>query len=292
MKDLLNKKEITALLHLLDDPDEAVYEQVSERLLSYGKPIINNLEAYWEEVKSDEAQERIEQLIHHLQFEDLRASFYEWKRAPKDILTAAILVSRFNYPELDEEQIHKQIEKIRRNIWLELNNYLTPMEQINVTNSILFNYCKHRGAELDYQHPEAFLLQNILETKKGNAIGNGILYLILAEMLDIPLRALDIPQQFILGYQDLQHAALNPKGHNSEKLKFYVDGLTGQMYSHKDIENYFKRVNVPPTTNFFRCKTNTETILYLLEQYSMCFDNDRQQYKKKELEELISILKK
>ena len=113
----------------------------------------------------------------------------------------------------------------------------------------------------------------------------------MAEKLDIPLRALNIPQQFILGYEDLQHAALNPQGHNSEKLKFYVDGLTGQMYSHKDMENYFKRVNVPPTTNYFRCKTNSEAIIYLLEQYALCFDNDRQQYKKEEIEKLISILK-
>ena len=62
------------------------------------------------------------------------------------------------------------IEKMRRNVWLELNNYLTPLEKINVLTSILYNYYKLKGVEIAYSQPEDFLINKTLETKKGNAI--------------------------------------------------------------------------------------------------------------------------
>lgn len=285
-----DNKEILALLHLIDDPDEEVYGTVSQRLLSFGRPIIPHLEAAWETIENQDAQERIEGLIHRLQFEDLSDLFISWKKDKGNLLEGAILVAKFNYPDLDEAEIRKQIEKIRRNTWLELNNYLTPMEQINVINSILFNYYKHRGAELDFSHPEGFLLNKILETRKGNPVGNGLLYLILCELLDVPLSALSIPHQFILGYFDSSYEALNPRGHASEKIKFYVDGLTGQMYSHKDMENYFKRLQIPPVNPHFKPMNNAQTLQFVIEQYAKCFDSEKEADKIAELQHLSGLL--
>jgi hypothetical protein len=40
--------EITALFHLIDDPDEEVFNAISQKIVDYGKPIIPNLEHLWE----------------------------------------------------------------------------------------------------------------------------------------------------------------------------------------------------------------------------------------------------
>ena len=72
----------------------------------------------------------------------------------------------------------QEIEKIRRNIWLELNNYLTPLEQINIVTSILYSYYGLKGNETNYKEPNEFLLHKTLEAKRGNQISNGILYLL------------------------------------------------------------------------------------------------------------------
>ena len=40
--------EIQALISLLDDEDEAVVENVTNKLLSYGETVIFNLETAWE----------------------------------------------------------------------------------------------------------------------------------------------------------------------------------------------------------------------------------------------------
>ena len=282
--------EISALLQLIEDPDAEVYQSVSDKIATIGKAIIPNLESLWEATLNEEVQERIEMLIHQLHYKDLFVDMESWKENPSELLEGALLAANYHYPDADGDVVRKQIEKMRRNVWLELSYYLTPMEQVNILNSIFFSYYKQKGTELNYKEPGEFLINQSLEAKKGNALSNGIIYLILCEKLDIPVKALAIPRQFILGFIDLSYDALNPKGHASQKVKFYIDGLSGQMYSHKDIEGYFKRMNVPPVNSYFKPLTNVQVIKFLLEEYAKCFDNDRDRYKLNELISLANIL--
>jgi regulator of sirC expression with transglutaminase-like and TPR domain len=287
---LIESKEISALFHLIDDPDEEVYTTISDRLISFGKAIIPNLENLWENTTSEEIQERIESIIHKLHFRDLTDDFMNWKNGSNELLQGALLTAQYHYPEMQGTQPLQELEKLRRNIWLELNSYLTPLEQINVMTSILYNYYKLKGTEIAYGQPEEFLINKTLETKKGNAISNGIIYLVLCELLDIPVKAINIPRQFILAYFDPHYQVLNPSGHASEKINFYIDPLNGQVYSHKDVENYFKRISVPPTPSYFRQLDSKKVICFLLEELSKCFDNDNNRYKMNELLLLVKLL--
>lgn len=283
-------KELSALFHLIDDPDEDVYNAVSDKIVSFGKEIIPNLEHLWETISDEDTQERIELLIHRLHLRELTDDFIKWKDGETDLLVGALLIAKYHYPEMEPEQTLKEIEKLRRNIWLELNNYLTPIEKVNVLNSIFYNYYKQKGVEISYDSSDTFLINKTLESKKGNAISNGIIYLVLCQQLDIPVKAINIPRQFILGFFDQQYAAINPVGHSSEKINFYIDPLSGQMYSHKDIENYFKKLSVPPVTSYFRPISNKRIIQFLLEELSKCYDNDRNQYKMNELLFFVNLL--
>ncbi len=282
--------EISALFHLIDDPDEEVFTSVSERIVSMGRAIIPNLEHLWENTPDEGVQERIEMLIHKLHFRDLVNDFTNWKNGSCDLLEGALLVSRYQFPEMIATAPLQEIEKIRRNIWLELNSYLTPLEQVNVITGILYSYYKLKGTEVAYDIAEDFLLSKVIENKKGNAITNGILYLIICELLDIPVRAINIPRQFILGYFDIDYNFPNPTRQKSEKINFYVDPLNGQIYSHKDVENYFKRISVPPTPSYFKQLSNKRIIQHLLEEFSKCFTNDANQYKKNDLILLAKLL--
>ncbi len=287
---MIENREISALFHLIDDPDKEVYSSVSDRIISFGKAIIPNLENLWEQTNNEEIQERIESLIHKLHFRDLTNDFINWKNGSCELLQGALLTAQYHYPEMQPLVALQEIEKIRRNIWLELNNYLTPLEKINVLTSILYNYYKQKGVEIAYSQPEDFLINKTLETKKGNAISNGIVYLILCELLDIPVQATNIPRQFILAYFDQQYEFMNPVAHASQKIIFYIDPLNGQVYSHKDVESYFKRISVPPTTSFFKPMNNKRIIQFLLEELSKCFDDDRNRYKMEELQSLVKLL--
>lgn len=284
-------REIHALLHLIDDPDEEVFGVVSNRIIDFGKGIIPNLENLWENTISEDVQTRIELLIHRLHYRDLTEDLTAWSRnMHHDLLTGALLVARFQYPELTTAPVYQDIEKLRRNIWLELNTYLTPLEQVNVLTSILYNYFSIKGTEVAYQQPEEFLINKQLETKRGNAIANGILYLVLSELLDIPVRAINIPRQFVLSYFKSDYDFSRHTENFMYKSEFFIDPISGQVFTHKDVETYFKRINVPPVTSYFKPMTNKRIIQVLLEEFSKCFSEERNEYKKQELMALASLL--
>jgi regulator of sirC expression with transglutaminase-like and TPR domain len=284
-------KEIIALFHLIDDPDQEVFDSVTNRIVSYGRGIIPNLENLWENTISGEVQERIELLIHKLHFRDLTEDFNHWKSSSyQDLLTASLLLAKFQYPELVTTPVLQEVEKLRRNIWLELNSYLTPLEQVHVVTSILYNYYGLKGTEVAYQHPEEFLINKLIETKRGNSITNGILYLLLSELLDIPVKAINIPRQFVLAYIKPYYDENPEKLSPMQRIEFFIDPTSGQVFSHKDVENYFKRISVPPVASYFKPLTHNRIIQTALEEFSKCFEDERHVYKQKELQELSRLL--
>ncbi len=280
---------ISALLHLIDDPDKEVFEVVSQKIVDLGKPIIPNLEHLWETTPDEETQGRIEMLIHRLHFRDLAEDMRQWNvSGHHDLLLGSLLVSKFQYPELATTPVLQEIEKIRRNVWLELNNYLTPLEQINIVTSILYSYYGLKGGEMNYKEPNEFLLHKTLESKRGNQLSNGLLYLLLCEMLDIPVRAVNIPRQFIIAYFKPGYSADNLPDPFS-KIEFFIDPSTGQVFTHQDAESYFKRIAVPPVPSYFKPRMNKQVIQQLMEEFGKCFSRI-DTYKQKELEELAAIL--
>lgn len=284
-------KEITALFNLLDDPDEEIFHTVAERIIQYGKPIIPNLENLWETIEGNQAQSRVELLIHKVHFKELYNDFECWAAANEpDILSGAILVNRFQHPDLDIAQVLQEVEKLRRNIWLELNNYLTSLEKVNVLGTIIYHYYNLKGKETSYLQPNEFLLHSILSTRMGNAVGNGILYLIMAELLDIQVKAIKLPQ-FILAYFDTEYDFEERFTEGQEKIQFYIDPLSGNIYNQKDIETYLKRIEIPPTIEFFTPLSNRALIQHVLEEYAKCFDSEELFDKKEELNSLIYLMR-
>ena len=284
-------KEITALFTLIDDPDEEVFSTVSERITDYGTNIIPNLESLWENTLREEVQERIEMLIHKLHYKDLTYDLQQWNSsAYNDLLFGTLLIAKFQYPDLQTTPVLQEIEKIRRNIWLELNSFLTPLEQANVLSSIVYNYYNLKGIEIAYNNPDDFLLHKVLQSKRGNALSNGLLYLVLAALLDIPVKAINIPKHFVLAFFKPDYDAALHKSNPQKYILFYVDATTGQVFSHKEIELYFKRISVPPTPFYFRPLSNKRIIQMLIEELAKCFTDAHISYKKEELLKLAALL--
>lgn len=283
---MVQPEEIAALYTLIDDPDEEVFGAVSDRIVNYGTPIIPTLEHWWETTPNEQVQNRIENLIHRLQLRDLHRSFTDWKHATQpDLLTGALLCASFHFPELATTPVLADVEKLRRNIWLELNNYLTPLEQVNVFHNILYGYFGLRSIPRDECKPEHYLVNKTIQNKKGSQAGNGLLYLILCEQLDLPVRAIQLPNQFILAYIKEESAGAN------YRAEFFIDPTGGQIYTHRDIETYFKRINEPLDPAYLLPLSNTATIAKLLEELASSFDSTKDVQKIKELKDLSAFLR-
>lgn len=286
-------KELNALFTLIDDPDVEVYTSVSERIVDFGAAIIPNLEDLWENTFNEDVQERIASLIHKLHLTDLTNDLVEWREsAHHDLLFGALLVAKYEYPDLQTTPVLQDIEKIRRNVWLELNSYLTPLEQANVLSSIIYNYYNLKGGEVAYNKPDEFFLNRVLATKQGNAISNGIIYKILCDLLDINAKIINIPKQFILAFFQDDYDEATYIGHPQNKILFFVDATTGQAHSHNDIENYFKRISVPPVKSYYKPISHKRSIQILIEELSKCYSLSSNQYKQQELLCLVELLSK
>jgi hypothetical protein len=283
-------KEISALLTLIDDPDEEVFGAVSNKIIGFGRTIIPNLEHLWENTPDEQIQQRIELIIHRLHYTDLTEDFRQWTIAGHhDLLVGSLLVSKFQFPELTTSAVLVEVEKIRRNIWLELNNYLTPLEQIRIVSGILYSYYSLKGIETQYTEVNDFLIHKVLEAKRGNQVSNGVLYLILADLLDLPVKAIGVPKQFVLAYFKPGYST-DIGGDFRDKIEFYIDPSSGMVFTYKDVENYFKRISVPPVNTYFKPLSNKRVVQYLIEEVAKCFDTDKDGYKRDELHNLGKLL--
>ena len=286
---MYSPKELNALLSLIEDPDEDVFAVVSNRIMSFGPTVIPSLEHLWEHSVNNDVLERVEQLIHRLHFNSLLHDFKAWADAAhQELLPGTLLVAKLLYPHLHVAKVIQDVERLRRNVWLELNNYLTPLEQVTVFNNIFYNYFGLRGDYNNYDKPAEFLIHKIIEAKRGNQTGNGVLYLILAELLDMPIRLLPIPGQFILGW--LKSQAVKDQAKLHLNIEFFIDPVTGQPFSHTDLTHYFLRTATSVAPAYFMPCNHKQVIVQLLQELAKCYTNKSNVYIAHGISDIVSLL--
>lgn len=239
-----SSRELNALLNLIEDPDEEVYQSVTSKLISLGDDILPILEEHKHHVQDSALHYKFDEIIHKIEISALEQAIDDWKNSGENLLLdASLIISTYLNREIDKEQFIFEIEKIRKTAWLELNDYLTPLEEINVLNRTIFDFNKIRGLETDYSNKQEFNLFHLLATKKGNSYSLAALYLIIAELLGIELKPVSIPKQNLLCYLS-EEDPFEPS--TSNEILFFLDPLTGQVYTHRDIENYLKKIDYVP----------------------------------------------
>ncbi len=285
-----NNKQINALLRLMDDPDEEVYQTVSNKFISLGSSVIPVLENFWEQTPYPQTQERIEWLIHQLQFKDLVEEFQTWNHTGQSLLDGLLLVNKYIYPTADSNQAKQTLERMRRNVWLELNAYLTPIEQVHVLNSIVFNYYKHTAVPYGYDDAGYFLLPKVLETKKGNVLSHALMLLLLSESLDISIQFISVPTQFLLVYTETQLEIFEDEKTLKDRIKFFIDPANGKMFSQQEMDLYLKSKGIAGNQLFYRALSHKELLQIYLKELSQCFATTINEYRADELKQLANLI--
>jgi len=127
----MNKKEIKALVSLLDDEDKEVLWEVEQKIWSLGNQVIPILESEWEKSFNPTVQKRIEDLIHNLQYESLKDRLVKWKNSKKqDLLEGLWLVCLYHYPDLELQSLRKQLEQIYYEAWVAFDPEAHYMDQV------------------------------------------------------------------------------------------------------------------------------------------------------------------
>ncbi|MNX68745.1 hypothetical protein D3C86_999430 [compost metagenome] len=282
-----NSKEINALIKLLDDPDQEVFTHVEKRLIEYGTQVIDYLENQWEHSLDTLLQERIENIVHKIQFNSVKEDLNLWYQSGAfDLLQGALAVNRYQYPDLDEQKIIIQIEDIKREIWLGLQYEMSSIEKIKLINHVFYNVYGFSGNTKNHHDPQNSYISQVLESKKGNQISLAIIYSTLAQKLDIPVYGVNLPQHFILGYIDESKRDEQEFG-----VLFYINAFNkGAIFGKHDVDQFLRQLNLEPLPGFYAPCSNVEIIRRIIRNLISAYENLGSTEKVEELKQLQEIL--
>jgi len=281
--------EISALLSLLDDPDDTIFSEIKGRILLLGGDIIPELENTFETNFDTLVQQRALDLIHEIQFSNTLKALKNWRdNDSHSILEGAIIIAKYQYPDLIENKIKKHIEQLRTDIWLELNDELTALEKINVINHIIFDIHSFSGNTQNFHAPQNSFINAVLESKKGNPLLLAILYLIIAQGLKIPVYGINLPEHFILAYIDDAEFAYNTKIKN---VLFYINPFSrGTVFGKVEIDNFLRQLKLKQENHYYQPCTNIDMMRRLLRNLSYSFEKQGYKDKVVEINQLLDQL--
>ncbi|MBV8388750.1 MAG: transglutaminase family protein [Mucilaginibacter sp.] len=284
---MVDPKEINSLIKLLDDPDREIYEHIHDKILSYGGEVIEYLESAWEQAFDPIQQERIANLVHEIQFRIVKDELKLWYHGGAfDLLQGALIINKYQYPDLDEQKVINQIEAIKRDIWLQMIYDASPSEQIKLINHIFYNIHGFSGNTTNHQDPQNSYLSQVLETKKGNQISLAIIYSIIAQKLDIPVYGVNLPQHFILAYVDETMETEFEGG-----VLFYINAFNkGFIFGRRDVDMFLKQLNLKAEKQFYEPCSNADIVRRILRNLISAYENLGSADKVAELNELLEIL--
>lgn len=286
-------KEIQAILTLLEDPDKEIHEAIYQSLLEKGTEIVPELEKAWEVSEDSTIQDKLEDIIHKIQLNAIQKSLDTWiKNGGIDLLEGAQIVARYQYPELGFFELLNPIEKIKHDALQEINDNLTALEKVKILNHILFDVHKFTGNTNNYYSPQNSFLNQVILSKKGNPISLGIVYIVLAQKLGLPIYGVNLPKNFILAYIDEFYELLGSDSSGSDNVLFYINPFNhGAVLGKKEIDFFLKQQNISPEEMFYQPCSNIEIIQRLLLNLIYSYEKLEYESRIKDLQTLLKIAK-
>ena len=275
----MTNKEIKALISLLEDEDEGIALHVEEKIVSLGESMIPFLEEEWESSINPEVQKKIEELIHKLQYEALLSKLVSWKNGGAvNLIEGMWLVNSYQYPDASLENINKTLDQIYYEAWLHVRPDMHPYDQIKALNHVLFKLYKFSANTKNFHSPANSMLHLALETKRGNPLTLCVIYLTIAQKLELPIFGVNLPNLFILTYK-------------KDDFQFYINVYNkGLMLSKADIDNYILQLNLNPVDIFYEPCPNLDIVKRALRNLALSFEKLNEAEKAVEVNKLLDAI--
>ena len=182
------------------------------------------------------------------------------------------------------------MESIRKDVWLEINDNLTALEKVKIINYIMFHvYRFGRPSSGGLYEPQDSYVNRVIETRTGNPITLGILYLSVTWRLGLPVFGVDLPGNFILAYQDAYRSSDTADSYGD--VLFYINPYgKGAVLGRQEIEHFVDQQQLEPHPSFYEPCSNRITAGRLVRQLAHCYEKSGSLQKVQQLQELLSII--
>ncbi len=279
----MNENELKALISLLDDPDAGIYQELEDKLIASGPDVVPFLEQHWEESFDALLQGRVEQIVHKIQFNQVKNDLQLWMiHNQEDLLEGLLIINRYQYTHLNEDEVHQQLAELKRNAWYYLMYDMSPLEKVKLLNNILFREFGLSGNTADYNAAQNSYINRVLESKKGNPISLACIYSLVAQRLDIPIYGVNLPKHFVLAYMDEDEP---------DKVLFYINVFNrGQVMQESDISAFLQQLNLPLTDEYTKPCTNIAIIKRVLRNLVTAYNHIDNIEKRQEVQLLLDLM--
>lgn len=279
--------EIKGLLSLLDDPDASVQEQIREKILQEGRLLIPFLEDYLQNPDLEKnVTERVRDIQRDIQVSGLQHEMDQWfEEGAEDLVKGAMIVCRYEYPDLDETEIRSFLSRMRQDVWLELNDSLTAFERIKVLNIVFFDEYGFSGNKEDYHLAENSFINKVIENKQGNPLLLSILYMSIAQDLEIPIRGINLPNHFLVAYMD---EVLPDLTESDEEVLFYINPFSrGAILNRAEIDTFLTHLDLRPEPRFYTPCSHSDMIRRMVNNLIHSYQKSGEQEKAEELTRFV-----
>ena len=279
----MNYKELNALISLLEDPDKEIFDSVKSRLVELGIEVLPELESAWESNYDSLIQERAENIIYEIHFRDIVKSLKKWiQKKDKNLLEAWFIISKYQYPDIDEQFYRKKIYNLVSQINLEVEQTYSELAKISAFNRVFFTQNGFRGNTRNFQSPDNSFINTVIDKHMGNPLTLSMLYIIIAEKINLPICGVNMPKHFIIGFEDVNEI-------NGDPIKFYINPFNkGAILNRQDLEVYLKREKLKEDSKYFTPCGNTTVIKRLLNNL---FHSFTFQSKNEKAQEIITLIR-
>ncbi len=278
--ELIDDKNMVALVSLLSDDDKEIIDHVEQKIVTLGDPIIPFLEREWESNFNPIVQKRIEDLIHTVQFSQLKSKLHTWKEGGyMDLLEGMWLITTYQYPDLEYDKLKADLEQLYFEAWTEIKVETEhPYEMIKMMNFAFFGKMRFASNTKNFHSANNSMLNVVLETRKGNPISLCVIYMLIAQKLKLPVYGVNLPNLFILTYKN-------------QNIQFYINAFNkGLIFTRSDIDNYISHLNLSHNSMFYEPCNNLSIIRRVLRNMIVSFEKAGASEKVDEAHQLLSCI--
>lgn len=283
-------KELEAQIRLLEDPDKQIYSLIHQSIVKRGVEAIPILEQAWDNSLLPIVHQRIENIIHDINFNQTLSSVEKWSNEGRKVgFDILFLISKFYFQNLNKALLLEEFTKIKNEIWLEINDNLTAFEKIQILNHILFKKYQISQTKDSQEHIQNYFLSEALFNKKGNDLSIGLLYLLICAHLDWPVYGVNLPGNLILAYLNTHPKTLSSE--LKDEVLFYINPINnGTVFGVHEIDMYLEKNNLKAKDQFYNPISYDTLLERYLEEISLVLKQNGEDEKLIELEQIKKII--
>ena len=157
--------------------------------------------------------------------EELAKSLIHDDENSVNLLRSALLISRLTNQDFNLNAYLKKTENIANEIASHFPEKATGEEKLKILVYQLFQEMGYHGSTLDYDHPSNSYINEVIDDREGLPITLSVLFIELANRLELPVSGLGLPGHFLTMYREES---------NKSPKEIIVDPFGGKIISRME----------------------------------------------------------